>query len=727
MNMATPLGGGGTVRTGADVSRRHRRSERSHGDPGDGDGRHGRLGAPNHPDGRRRARLRGEHHGATGVGIPSVEAVNEAFGKRAAPAILGLIGRVDTLNAGLGDFTGTAMENGPRARRLLQQQHEARVGDGGRVSGRHGRRRRRSAEVRRRGGNGRARDARRLAERTGPQDRGRGAGGRRSGHRRDGAACWKRWSGSTPSANCCPAWARCSPGWARAWRFRSGWASGSGRRWAGLAGQGLMTAGRLAASSNAVRGMFRTLNAGITAGRRGFLGMFGFLGPRLPAGVGTLAAALGRAHEAGPCPAGDRSSCGCYRRTRLRSGQARRWRSPVDTVKRRSANNSPTSRPWGWERGSRRTTTVSVTPSCRLTKPSPQAGSPPTPVTCRPPPISPPPPAPPRRPTLALRPPPRPRPRSPLLPRRRSQTVPPKPEPTPGPPLLLPGATPATMTGTAPAPAADVLPAGTAGGVQLWVPSWTGASPLAVGAQAGQDALVNQTADTAQRVRDFYPSSDAKVGPLSDLTAAGMAIPGTIAAGMAVGSPMLLDATTTMLGAARALLPAGSPEMGLGGHLLPAGTGGLPPVPAPAPGEGAEPIADSAGAPVLADALRILAERTAENTRALARIERRLDRSARRLVQGHAGPRPLAGHLSSSVRDRPGGVGITAGGTPKSVPKEARPNGTPRQPERPATRAGGRGFLVQAFREVRHFSRTRGGTPSAPAEPGVAIPRRALR
>lgn len=42
---------------------------------------------------------------------PSVTEVNDAFGKRAGPAILALMGRFEQLDRGLGDFAGTALEN----------------------------------------------------------------------------------------------------------------------------------------------------------------------------------------------------------------------------------------------------------------------------------------------------------------------------------------------------------------------------------------------------------------------------------------------------------------------------------------------------------------------------------------------------------------------------------------------------------------------------------------
>ena len=70
---------------------------------------------------------------------------------------------------------------------------------------------------------------------------------------------------------------------------------------------------------------------------------------------------------------------------------------------------------------------------------------------------------------------------------------------------------------------------------------------VAAGAEAGTGGLVQQTEQTAQQVRDRLPSSDAKTGPLSDLTAAGMAIPATLAAGVAEGSPVLTAAVWEML------------------------------------------------------------------------------------------------------------------------------------------------------------------------------------
>ena len=113
---------------------------------------------------------------------------------------------------------------------------------------------------------------------------------------------------------------------------------------------------------------------------------------------------------------------------------------------------------------------------------------------------------------------------------------------------------------------------------------------------------MQQTEQTAQQVRDRLPSSDARIGPLSDLTASGMAIPQTLAAGMSIGTPTLVAATHLMLGAARALLPplladAAIPAGGAltGGALTggaPAATlaTGLPSVLATAPGAESEAV-----------------------------------------------------------------------------------------------------------------------------------------
>ena len=70
---------------------------------------------------------------------------------------------------------------------------------------------------------------------------------------------------------------------------------------------------------------------------------------------------------------------------------------------------------------------------------------------------------------------------------------------------------------------------------------------VAAGAEAGTGGLVQQTEQTAQQVRDRLPSSDAKTGPLSDLTASGMAIPATLAAGVTEGAPVLTAAVSEML------------------------------------------------------------------------------------------------------------------------------------------------------------------------------------
>ena len=50
-----------------------------------------------------------------------------------------------------------------------------------------------------------------------------------------------------------------------------------------------------------------------------------------------------------------------------------------------------------------------------------------------------------------------------------------------------------------------------------------------------------------QTVDDRMAHSDAKVGPLSTLTASGMAIPATLAAGVTEGAPVLTAAVAEML------------------------------------------------------------------------------------------------------------------------------------------------------------------------------------
>ena len=68
------------------------------------------------------------------------------------------------------------------------------------------------------------------------------------------------------------------------------------------------------------------------------------------------------------------------------------------------------------------------------------------------------------------------------------------------------------------------------------------------GIKAKAAALVETVSGVLGKVRAFIPFSDAKVGPLSNLTASGRAFPATLAQGITAGAPALYSATDKMLG-----------------------------------------------------------------------------------------------------------------------------------------------------------------------------------
>ena len=70
---------------------------------------------------------------------------------------------------------------------------------------------------------------------------------------------------------------------------------------------------------------------------------------------------------------------------------------------------------------------------------------------------------------------------------------------------------------------------------------------VAAGMDAGQPAVAGAADRMTQTVDDRMAHSDAKVGPLATLTASGMAIPATLAAGVTEGSPVLTAAVWEML------------------------------------------------------------------------------------------------------------------------------------------------------------------------------------
>lgn len=73
-------------------------------------------------------------------------------------------------------------------------------------------------------------------------------------------------------------------------------------------------------------------------------------------------------------------------------------------------------------------------------------------------------------------------------------------------------------------------------------------STLVDGIKSAAMAPVNAMNDVFKSVREYLPFSDAKVGPLSDLTLSGSRIPGTISEGVTQGMPSLRQAVASGLG-----------------------------------------------------------------------------------------------------------------------------------------------------------------------------------
>lgn len=73
-------------------------------------------------------------------------------------------------------------------------------------------------------------------------------------------------------------------------------------------------------------------------------------------------------------------------------------------------------------------------------------------------------------------------------------------------------------------------------------------STLVEGIKSAAMAPVNAMSDVFKSVREYLPFSDAKVGPLSDLTLSGSRIPGTISEGVTQGMPSLRQAVASGLG-----------------------------------------------------------------------------------------------------------------------------------------------------------------------------------
>ena len=81
------------------------------------------------------------------------------------------------------------------------------------------------------------------------------------------------------------------------------------------------------------------------------------------------------------------------------------------------------------------------------------------------------------------------------------------------------------------------------------------------GAQSGRGAVRDAAEALAGVVDAFLPSSDADIGPLSNLSAMGQALPETFAAGMTANESVLLDALSQLTATAAGLLP-GVEELG---------------------------------------------------------------------------------------------------------------------------------------------------------------------
>lgn len=74
--------------------------------------------------------------------------------------------------------------------------------------------------------------------------------------------------------------------------------------------------------------------------------------------------------------------------------------------------------------------------------------------------------------------------------------------------------------------------------------------------------LLDAARRLAQEIRDLLPGSDAKTGPLSDLTASGASLPATLAAAISRGAPVAVSAVETLAGGISDLLTMDTAALG---------------------------------------------------------------------------------------------------------------------------------------------------------------------
>lgn len=79
--------------------------------------------------------------------------------------------------------------------------------------------------------------------------------------------------------------------------------------------------------------------------------------------------------------------------------------------------------------------------------------------------------------------------------------------------------------------------------------------------------LLDAARRLAQQIRDLLPGSDAKTGPLSDLTASGRALPDTLAAAISRGAPTAISAVESMAGGLTDMLSLDTASLGMDAGL----------------------------------------------------------------------------------------------------------------------------------------------------------------